>query len=183
VTVEQLISEGREVCRIETPRLILRMFEEEDFDRLYEINRDPETFRFSERGPLTTEEAWVRLLRNIGHWIVKGYGLFAVQERQSGQLIGEAGLADFRRQLGARFDGAPEATWTIAPSVQGQGYATEAMNGVLKWAKDSLDVRRTVCLIHSSNEPSLKVAEKLGYRSFRQLDYKGYPALLLEQTR
>lgn len=181
MTVEPTIDPHQLSHRVETERLILRLFVEEDFQPLFEINSDPETFRYSERGPLASEEAWARLLRNIGHWHLKGYGLFAVEEKQSGRLVGEAGIADFRRDLGSSFDTVPEASWTIAPKVQGQGYATEAMNAALEWAERALGVRRTVCLIHLQNKPSLSVAEKLEYRPFDQLVYKDYPALLLER--
>lgn len=166
---------------IETERLILRRFREEDFDALFEINRNPDTFRYSERGPMRSEEAWSRLLRNIGHWDVKGYGLFAVEEKRTGRLVGEAGLADFHRNLGPSFDGDPEASWTIAPAAQRQGYATEAIRAALAWAQETILLSRSVCLIHVQNEPSLQVANKVGFQFFDRCDYKGYPALLLER--
>lgn len=130
-----------------------------------------------------SDESWARLLRNIGHWQVMGHGLFAVEEKESGRLIGEAGLADFRRGLGAEFDQAPEASWTIAPRAQNLGYATEAMEAVLAWVEQSLGFRQTVCLIHEQNAPSLKVASKLGYQVFDRREYRKYPALLFDRNR
>ena len=181
MTRETILSEALADRRIEAARLVLRTYRKEDFEALLEITSDPATFRFSERGPMGSEETWARLLRNIGHWAVLGHGLFAVEEKLSGRFIGEAGLADFRRGLGDRFDAAPEASWTIAPAEHNRGYATEAMAAALGWAEERLGVRRTVCLIHVQNGPSLRVAEKLGYRPFERCDYKGYPALLLER--
>jgi RimJ/RimL family protein N-acetyltransferase len=107
--------------------------------------------------------------------------LFAVEEKESGRFIGEAGLADFKRELGLRFDHLPEASWTIAPSVQGRGYATEAASAAIAWLEAKLRAKRSFCLIHTANAASLRVAEKLGYRAFRGLDYRGYPALLHER--
>lgn len=166
---------------LETERLVLRLFEEADFEGLFAITCHPETFRFSERGPMGSDEAWGRLLRNIGHWRVKGFGMFAVLEKESGRLLGEAGVADFHRNLGADFDQVPEASWTIAPWAQMRGYATEAVGAALSWAGADLGCDRTVCLIHTRNEPSLRVAEKVGFRPFRSIKYKGYPARLLER--
>ncbi|MDP9416229.1 MAG: GNAT family N-acetyltransferase [Pseudomonadota bacterium] len=167
---------------IETDRLLLRAYEPAHFGPFFELMADPETFRFSERGAMTSDEAWGRLLRHIGQWSVTGYGLFAVEEKASGRFVGEAGLADFRRQLGARFDAAPEASWTIAPAAQGRGYATEAAGAALKWMEDRFGSMRAVCLVHLQNGPSLRVAEKLGFRPIVECRYKGYPARLHQRV-
>lgn len=166
---------------LETDRLILRVHGARHFEPYSEISADPETFRFSDRGPMSGDEAWTRLLRNVGHWSLLGYGLFAIEEKHSGRFVGEAGFGDFRRQLGERFDRCPEGAWTIAGWAQGQGYATEAAAVALRWMEMQLDVRRTVCLIHSRNEASIRVARKLGYVAFEERVYKGYPALLFER--
>jgi RimJ/RimL family protein N-acetyltransferase len=168
-------------ARAETERLILRAFRNDDFEAYRDLFGDPSTLRYSERGPLTPEEAWTRLLRQIGHWSTLGYGMFAVEEKASGRLVGEVGLGDFRRQLGARFDPAPEAAWTIAGWARSRGYAAEAALGALSWIESRLRTDRTVCLIHAGNRASLKVAAKLGYAAFGRLRYRGYPALLFER--
>lgn len=166
---------------LETDRLILRVHGAQHFDPYAEMSADPGTFRFSDRGPMTGDEAWTRLLRNVGHWSLLGYGLFAIEEKQSGRFVGEAGFCDFRRQLGERFDPYPEGAWAIADWAQGRGYATEAVLAALGWMEARRDVRRTVCLIHAGNEASIRVARRLGYVSFDECIYKGYPALLFER--
>jgi len=168
---------------IETERLILRPFRVEDFAAYAEISADPETFRFSERGAMTGEEAWSRLLRHVGHWSLIGYGLFAVEEKASGRLAGEAGLGDFRRRLGECFDPFPEAAWMTAGWARGRGYASEAAAAALGWMEESFGTERTVCLIHAENRPSLRVASKLGYAPFADCTYRGYPALLHERGK
>ena len=167
--------------RLETERLILRPYGPSDHDALHRIFSDPAMFRFSHRGPMTTEESWSLLLRQIGHWAAFGHGVFAVIERASGALIGETGLSDYRRKLGPDFDPVPEMTWSVLPHAQGRGYAAEAAAEALVWAgKQGVD--RTVCLIHERNEASLTVAEKLGYRPLRTVRYRGYPALLFDRV-
>lgn len=112
-----------------------------------------------------------------------GYGFFAIEEKQSGRFVGEAGLNDFRRGLGSGFDGFPEIGWTISPSVQGRGYATEAAEAVLEWMEERFDAARVVCLIHTSNAASLRVAEKLGFAGGSECVYRGYPAIRLERQQ
>ncbi len=169
--------------RLETRRLILRAFTIEDFDGYFALSSDPDNYLHSERGPFTSDEAWTRLLRHVGHWALLGYGLFAIEEKGSGRFIGEAGFSDFRRQLGPEFDGAPEASWSVASWAQGRGYATEAAKAALNWIETALAVPRTVCLIHRDNAPSVTVARKLGYSVIEERSYRGYPALLHERRK
>lgn len=158
------------------------MYAPRDHEALHKMVSKPEMFRFSHRGAMTSEEAWSLLMRHIGHWSSLGYGVFAVEDRETGALLGEAGLSDFRRRLGPDFDPHPEITWSILPEAQGRGYAAEAAAAALEWAAGR-GVRRTVCLIHEENEPSLRVAARLGYRTIRRVAYRGYPALLMERER
>jgi RimJ/RimL family protein N-acetyltransferase len=167
--------------RIETERLVLRVLEHKDFEDYAAMMAEAGSFRFSERGPMGRDEAWTRLLRHVGHWAVLGWGLFAVEDKATGRFVGEVGLGDFRRCLATPYDSAPEAGWTIAPEWQGRGYATEAMQAALAWIRERLGAERTVCLIHADNAASLRVAAKLGFRTFAHCRYRGYDALLLER--
>lgn len=167
----------------ETPRLLLRRHEAADFPAYLEMCADPAMSRFSGLGPAGSEEAWMRLLRQAGHWSLFGYGFVAVEEKASGRLIGEAGLGDFKRPFGSAFDDSPEAGWAIARWAQGRGYATEAAAAVLEWIESRLGIRRTVCLIHVENAASIRVAEKLGYTPFGECAYRGYSAIIFERPR
>jgi RimJ/RimL family protein N-acetyltransferase len=172
----------RQPCgvRLETERLILRGYRLEDFPAYYEMSSDPDTFRFSERGPMSSDEAWSRLLRHTGHWALLGYGFFAIEEKCTGHFVGEAGYSDFKRQLGPRFDGVPEGGIAISGWAKGLGYATEAAEAALAWM-EARGEARTVLMIHADNAASRRVAEKLGYKKFAERTYKGYPALLHER--
>ena len=168
--------------RIECDRLILRTFRPDDLPSFSELLADPASFLFPARKPMSATEAWNRLLRHFGHWSAMGHGLFAVEEKASGRLVGEVGLGDFRRGLGPAFDDFPEATWTIAGWSRGRGYATEAAAAAQDWADRNMGVRRTVCLIHTGNQASLRVAAKLDFSAFAEREYRGYPALLLARA-
>ena len=169
--------------RIETDRLVLRVLREDDFVEYAAMLADPATFRFSERGAMSADEAWTRLLRHVGHWSLMGWGLFAIEEKATGRFVGEAGLGDFRRELGADYDGVPESAWTIARWARGRGYATEAMGAALDWTEQRLAAPRSVCLIHVDNAASIRVAAKLGYRRFAECTYRDYEALLFARDR
>lgn len=140
-----------------------------------------ETFQFSERGPMSVDESWSRLLRHTGNWALRGYGMFAVLERDGGGIVGEVGHSDFRRGLGPTFDDVPEATWTLAPEVWGRGYALEAAQATHDWLVENLGHARTVCLVHKDNERSIRLASRLGYRRLDEIDYRGYRAVLFER--
>lgn len=166
---------------VETPRLILRRLRRDDFESLFQMVAEREMWRFSERPPMTSEEAWSLLLRHEGSWSVVGYGVFAVQEKLGGGFVGLAGFSDFRRRIGQDFDAYPESTWSIIPSAQGQGYATEAGEAATRWLEGQVRYERSVSLIHRDNQASLAVARKLGYEPFRTLDYKGNLTILLQR--
>jgi RimJ/RimL family protein N-acetyltransferase len=178
LSLSQLTRPAEAQAGIETERLTLRNFRIEDFDDYCAMTSDPETFLYSERGPMTSDETWTRLLRHFGHWALLNFGLFAIEEKASGRFVGEAGFGDFRRKLGIGFDGVPEASWSIAPWARGQGFATEAARGALKWLEQERHSRSSVCLIHEDNAASLSVARKLGYFAYARLTYRGYPALI-----
>jgi RimJ/RimL family protein N-acetyltransferase len=165
---------------LETERLTLRGHCPEDLDESMTLWSDPLVLRYINARPSGREEVWARLLRYIGHWSVTGYGLWLIRERSTGRFVGEAGLADFKREISISFDGAPETGWVLAPWSHGRGYATEAMTAVLAWA-DAAAHLRTMCIIHPLNIASRRVATKLGYRELAYADYGGISVLVFER--
>jgi RimJ/RimL family protein N-acetyltransferase len=173
---------ARRPALIETERLRMRQPVTADFPAFAAMARDPSMFTYSERsGAITREEAWALLLRHIGYWTTRGYGVFALEEKTTGRFVGQVGPSDFRRDLGADFDPWPELTWSVAAPARGRGYATEAAAAALDWLRGQAAPARSVCLIHEANAPSLRVADKLGYRELRRRRYRGYPAILFER--
>jgi RimJ/RimL family protein N-acetyltransferase len=160
---------------------VLRLHTPQDFTAIHAMSGGPAMWTYSERGPMAPEESWAQLLRHAGHWALHGYGVFAVEEKETGLLVGEAGFADFHRGFGGDFDPFPEACWSIRTDRQERGYATEAAAAALAWTEAKMGANRTVCLIHADNVASHRVATKLGYASFRPVKYRGYRALLLQR--
>lgn len=157
---------------LQTPRLILRPHRLEDFEACCFLHTDTEAVRMIYQKPLTREESWQRMLRYVGHWALLGYGLLLVEERATGRVVGEVGAGDFCRGLGEDFDPFPELAWMISSDVHGHGYATEAAQEIVHWMDAVFAPARMVCIIDPDNAPSLRVAEKLGFRPFGKANYK-----------
>jgi RimJ/RimL family protein N-acetyltransferase len=168
------------VPEIETPRLLLRGHHMEDFDAHTALWADPVVTRFIGGRPFTREEAWVRFLRHAGMWATMGFGFWAVVDKASGRLAGEAGFHELRRDLEPSIEGALEAGWGFAPEMFGRGVATEAMTAILEWRSRNLSGRRVTCLIDPENRASVRVAEKLGFREFARTTYHAAPVALFE---
>ncbi len=168
---------------LQTPHLILRLPTIDDFDSYRALwGEEPSAFEGVPDLPaLRREEVLTRLLRAIGQWEVFGFGPFMVTEKASGALIGEVGFSEIRRDIAPGFDDAPEAMWKIHPRLRGQGIAREAMTAAADWFDATHGPRRTVCMIHPANVPSLRLAVRLGYRAFGQGMYQGDAVLFLER--
>lgn len=106
---------------------------------------------------------------------------YSPSSRDTGEYVGETGIADFRRGLGNNCDGFGEASWTFSSRVHGLGFALEATEAAHKWYIDRLHQYRTECLIDPDNTPSLKMAGRLGYTAFDKKIYKNQPMVMLER--
>jgi RimJ/RimL family protein N-acetyltransferase len=162
---------------LETARLVLRAHTRDDLADSTALWGDAEVVRFIGGVPFTPEEVWIRLLRHIGHWALLGYGYWVARERSTGRFVGEIGLADLHRELTPALD-APEMGWVLAPWAHGQGFAVEAVKGVLAWSDATLGPR-TTCIIEDGHARSLRVAAKCGYREVARTTYKGSPTIVL----
>lgn len=140
---------------------------------------DPDVTRFIGGKPSTAQQTWSRMLAYLGHWQLMGFGYWAIEEKASSAFVGEAGFADFKRDIAPSMKGYPELGFALACAHHGKGYATEAARAVVTWGDAHLASRKTVCLINPDNAASLRVAEKCGYEVFEQSEYNGQQVLLL----
>jgi RimJ/RimL family protein N-acetyltransferase len=141
---------------LETERLLLRWLREDDFDQYAAICRDPEVMRFLGGQVLSDIEVWRHMAYFMGHWYFRGYGIWAVEEKSTGNLIGRIG---FMNPIGWP---AFELGWTLARESWGKGYATEGARRALSYAFTELDQDHVISLIAPANSASGKVAERLG---------------------
>jgi RimJ/RimL family protein N-acetyltransferase len=170
------------VPAIETERLVLRGYERIDFPVFAEMWGDERMVRSLGIAPLTEEEAWGRFCRYVGHWALLGFGTWAVVEKASGEIVGEMGLFDFKRDLGPAYAGDPEQGWALAVAAQGKGYATEAALAALAWGEGHFTPFTPFCIISPENASSLRVAEKAGYREAARTLFKGASSIVLRRA-
>jgi RimJ/RimL family protein N-acetyltransferase len=170
------------IPEIETARLRLRGHRAGDFTASAAMWGDAEVTRFIGGRPFTGEEVWSRLLRYIGHWEWVGYGTWVVEEKATGAFVGEIGFCDYRREIEPPLD-VPEVGWVLARAMQRKGYGTEAIRAALVWGEAHLPLApRTTCIIDPANGPSLRTAEKCGFREQRRAMYKGVELVVLGRS-
>jgi len=167
---------------IETARLRLRALRLEDFDAFAALWREPAVVRFVGGVPLTRADAWSRFLRQMGMWWYLGFGVLAVDEKESGALVGVAGFHDLHRNITPSIEGTMEAGWALSTAAQGKGMAEEAMRAALAWSDGCHAGKRVTCIIRPDHFASLHVASKLGFSEFARADYDGGPMVLLERA-
>jgi RimJ/RimL family protein N-acetyltransferase len=144
---------------LETERLRLRRFRDDDLDTLARWNADPVFMRHMGRPPMTRDESAAALRRHEQHWSEHGFGLFAVEHRRTGTLIGRTGV-----QYHRAWPDDPELGWSFDPAWWGRGLATEAGAACVEWAFGELAIPRLVSITIEENLASRRVMEKLGFR-------------------
>ena len=166
---------------LETDRLVLRGFRSDDLDAITAMWAMPEIVRYIGGVPMTREQSWTRLLRQIGMWSVMGFGFWAITEKASGRLIGEAGFHEMRRALTPSIEGTLEAGWGLLPEFHGKGYATEALNAMWSWIGANHPGLPITCIINPRNAASIGLAERHGFREFARSSYQGSEVVLLRR--
>jgi RimJ/RimL family protein N-acetyltransferase len=167
---------------IETNRLLLRGHRMEDFEHSASMWADPKVTQHILEHPLTEEEAWFRFLRYAGHWALLGFGYWAIIEKQSGNFAGEAGFADYKREIEPSLKGVPEIGWVLAAHAHGRGLATEAVLAITAWGDEHFN-SPTACIISPGNAASFRVATKCGYREERETTYHGHSVVMFSRER
>jgi len=168
---------------IETERLRLRRPRASDFPASHAMWSNPMVAQYINGVASTRPQSWVRLMASIGHWESMAYGPFVAEERDGCAFVGEMWLFEHHREITPSIDGIPEAGWAVTPAMQGRGYATEALRGLLQWADATLDAPRTVALISEGNLVSVRVAEKAAFREYRRTTLNHKPVILFERLR
>ena len=171
----------REAPRIETERLVLRQWRKDDFRPYHEILRHPEVHKHFGPNPMSAEECWRRLTASVGGWLFNGFGTWGVERKSDGQLVGNVGIFTAWRDLEPEFGEEPEMGWIFAAETHGQGLASEACNAVIEWVQANLDPTPLWAIIAPANEPSIRLAEKLGFQRVHETSYHGDATLVLKR--
>lgn len=157
-------------------RLILRAFREKDLDAFATFCADEETMRWL-GGTLSREDAWRQMAMMLGHWQLRGYGMWALEERSTGTFVGRVGFH--------RPEGWPglEIGWMLGRPHWGVGYAQEAARTALAYGFGTLGLEYVISLIHPENARSIKLAETLGEHYAGRTRVRGYDVLIYRLER
>ena len=166
---------------LETERLILRPFEQGDFDAHLTIMNRPEVRRHL--GPeLSREDLWRRSVGSVGMWAVIGFGGWMVVRKSDNKLVGNTGFFDAKRDLEPDFEGAPEMGWIFDPAVHGQGIAQEACTAALCWLDANLSENPVWAIADPENPRSLRFGAKLGFQRLADSAYNGEPIAIMRRS-
>ena len=167
--------------RLVSERLVLRLFREEDWQGMHAHYGDPDCTRFTLGRVLSEGESWRMTAALAGHWQLRGYGPYALEEKASGVMVGTVGLwhpVDFPER---------EIKWAIVPSRWGRGYASEAARVVQQMAASAFPGLPPISFIDKDNLGSIRVALSVGARLEDEVDFRGkrfriyrHPALVAQ---
>src|SRR5215213_5442983 len=166
------------VPEIETERLRLRGFRPEDLDALCQVFGDPEVMKYISGGkPRTREATEEGLLRSIEGWGKRGFGLWAVEEKATGRVVGYCGLI--------HLDDTPEieVAYGLAKAAWGRGFAVEAARAALEFGFGELNLERIVAVVNPLNVASQRVLEKLGMKYAKNARHYGADLMYYEAQR
>jgi RimJ/RimL family protein N-acetyltransferase len=161
------------IPQILTDRLLLRAFTADDLDAYAPIVADPRVTRFLGEGrALSRAEAWRQMAMILGHWTMRGFGLWAVEERATGQLLGRIGCQEP--------EGFPafEIGYVLAATAWGRGFAREGAAAALQFARSALAKTEITSIIRPDNAGSIRVATSLGAVAAETVEFFGAPSVV-----
>lgn len=157
------------MIRLETPRLVLRNWEDRDRDLFHRINSDDQVMRFFPfRRTRAEADAFLDTLRAGND--ERGYGFAAIEVKASGDCAGFTGLYP-TGAIPPRPEGAVEIGWRLAPKFQGKGYVTEAAEEWLRFGFETLRLDEIVSFAVHDNHASIAVMKRLGMRREPESDF------------
>ncbi|TWT13220.1 GNAT family N-acetyltransferase [Planomicrobium sp. CPCC 101079] len=166
---------------IQTARLLMRPYQDEDFDFLCSLFSDPEVVRFIGNGQTRNRDGAMEFL----YWIYRSYktnpklGLRVLVRKEDGKLVGHAGLVP------QTINGSEELEigYWVAREYWGQGYATEAAAALKEYGSRQLGKKRFVSLIQPENAASRKVAERIGMELEKEITLAGRKVCVYSNRR
>ena len=163
-----------EACpTLETNRLVLRPFRDDDLDGYFAVLDSPEVRRSLHLPDnLDRSDAWQQMAWFLGQWVLRGTGHWALEDRTTGVFLGRAGLHRPERE---DWPGV-EVGWVLHPDYWGRGYATEAGAEAIRYAFDELDLERIYSCILPENVQSQAVARRLGMELLEERTMAYFPS-------
>ena len=167
---------GDEIPVLETERLILRAPRLEDLDALAAFFASPRAQYVG--GPTTRFQSWRSLLTVTGHWVMRGYGYWTMEDRATGQPAGRVGVHFHEGEWPE-----PELGWHVFNGFEGKGYAYEAALAARRAAATQFGLGPLISLIAPENARSIRLAERLGATVECKGEVFGHPCLMFRHPR
>ena len=143
----------------ETDRLVCRRWRASDEQALFEVYADEAAARYVDDGqPISRAECQAWLEVTARNYRERNYGMFALEEKVSGRVVGFCGLVHPGGQVEA------EVKYAFFKSHWGRGLASEMLPALLEFGYESLGLVRVIATIHEANHASSRVVEKSGMR-------------------
>lgn len=161
-----MLIEPRIPLAIASARLRLRLPRDQDWRPLHAYFGDADSTRYTTGRAFTEAETWRALATLLGHWVLRGWGPYVLEELAGGDAIGVAGLwfpNDWPE---------PEIKWALVPAARGRGFAAEAARAVRAMAAEHLPDLRLISLIRPDNAPSVRVARAVGAVFEREIPFR-----------
>ena len=153
--------------KLETEKLVLRQFQEADWRDLHDYYSDASATKYTVGREFSEGETWRTMCGMIGHWQLRGYGPYAVEEKSSGKVLGTVGFwypNDWP---------SPEIKWALAPQYWGKGFASEAARAVQMAGRQYIPHISLISFILSENQASINLALAIGAKLEKAVQFRG----------
>lgn len=153
-----------------TERLQLRAFRAGDLDAYAAMQANPEVMRFMVDGRTHSRvEVWRIMAGYLGHWPLRGFGMWACTEPHGGRFVGSIGIFQPLDWPG------PELAYALDRPFWGRGFATEAAMAARNWMFGRFPLTRLASFIRPANHASIRVAQRLGAVCEGTVELRGIP--------
>ena len=168
-----------DIPTLETDRLILRAFRADDIDAYAAMVAHPDVAPFitTDGKPMDRVQAWRHMATAAGHWFLRGFGIWALEDKNTGTFVGRAGLYYPDTWPGR------EIGYALAREHWGKGYATEACSAARDHAFEVLGWDEVISIINPKNTKSIAVAERIGETFKETWQLKDMPLSVYALTR
>lgn len=163
-----------EIPTVVTDRLTLRAHQERDLQAIVDFYASDRSRMVG--GPRNATGCWRTMIGYIGHWAIRGYGFWAVENR-AGETVGSVGF------IYPPIWDEPELGWHLYNGHEGKGYATEAARAARRFGADHLGLDGVMSYIAPDNHRSILVAERLGATFERKTKIIGKNALVYRHPK
>lgn len=151
---------------LESERLVLRQLEDNDWHDLHEHYSNLNCTRYTFGRALTEGETWRAVASMLGHWVLRGYGPYALEEKSTGKVIGVSGLwypNDWPE---------PEIKWALSEHYWGKGYASEAVRTIKTMLLKHWSSTPPISFINAHNQASIQLALAVGATFERETEFR-----------